>query len=82
METFFFFFFQIGRRRGKTLHKKEAPMRGKYCMYLFKILQDAAADIEDKWLLENANKESNGNKLCLKFTSALNSESNKDNSII
>ena len=51
-------------------------------MYFFKILQDAAADNEDKWFLQNANKDNNGNKLCLEFTSALDSDGNKDNSIM
>lgn len=32
-------------------------------MYLYKILQDTAADIEDKWLHKNANKDNNGSKL-------------------
>lgn len=57
-------------------------MRGKYCTYLYKILQDTAANIEDKWLHKNANKDNNGSKLCLEFTLAFGSDSNKDNSIM
>lgn len=39
---------QQQQSRGKAPHKNQTLVRGKYCMYLCKILQDAAADNEDK----------------------------------
>lgn len=40
-------FFLNRQEEGESPHKAQAPISGKDHMYLFKILQDAAADNED-----------------------------------